>query len=72
MSNVKKVYRIIGEVLSQALNVPILSGAFITFLFLKLPTDLPRRMAGYGWALLFLSLIPLGSLFFYIPGKLRD
>ncbi|GAB4478721.1 MAG: hypothetical protein Kow00124_23420 [Anaerolineae bacterium] len=67
-----KVMRVIGEVLSQVLNVPILSGALITFIFFKLPTDLPNRLAGFGWTLLFLSLIPLGSLFFYIPGRVRD
>src|SRR5512139_2359324 len=72
MNQVKRVLRITGEVLSQLLNVPILSGALITFFFFQLPTDLPNRLGGYGWTMLFLSLIPLGSLFFYIPGKLRD
>ncbi|HWQ84561.1 MAG TPA: hypothetical protein VN363_08350 [Anaerolineales bacterium] len=64
--------RIVGEVLSQLLNVPVLSGALITFFFFRLPNDLPNRLPGYGWALLFLSIIPLCSLFFYIPGKLKD
>ena len=64
--------RIVGEVLSQLLNVPVLSGALITFFFFRLPNDLPNRLPGYGWALLFLSIIPLFSLFFYIPGKLKD
>lgn len=68
----KKAVRIAGEVLSQMLNVPILSGAMITFLFFRLPLDIPNRLAGFGWTLLFLTLIPLGSLFFYIPGKVRD
>ncbi len=67
-----KVRRIVGEVLSQVLNVPILSGALITFFFFKLPSDIPNRLAGFGWALLFLSLIPLCSLFFYIPGKVQE
>jgi hypothetical protein len=67
-----RVRRIVGEVISQLLNVPILSGALITFFFFRLPNDLPNRLSGYGWALLFLSIIPLGSLFFYIPGKLKD
>lgn len=67
-----KVRRIVGEVISQLLNVPILSGALITFFFFRMPNDLPNRLPGYGWALLFLSLIPLCSLFFYIPGKLKD
>lgn len=72
MSQLKKSLRIAGEILSQVLNVPILSGALITFLFFQLPTDLPNRLGGYGWTMLFLCLIPLCSLFFYIPGKLRD
>lgn len=69
---VSKVRSIVGEVLSQVLNVPILSGALITFFFFKLPSDIPNRLAGFGWALLFLSLVPLGSLFFYIPGKVQE
>jgi hypothetical protein len=28
--------------------------------------------SGFSWTLEFLCLIPLGSLFFFIPGKLRD
>ncbi|NLG73961.1 MAG: hypothetical protein GX495_18220 [Chloroflexi bacterium] len=64
--------RVVGEVISQALNAPILSGAMITFLFFQLPTDIPKRLEGFGWALLFLSLIPLLSLLFYIPGKVKD
>ncbi len=68
----EKARRIAGEVLSQLLNVPILSGAMITFIFFKLPTGLPNRLAGFGWALLFISLIPLSSLFFYIPGGVKD
>ena len=67
-----RVRRIVGEVLSQLLNVPVLSGALITFFFFRMPNDLPNRLPGYGWALLFLSIIPLCSLFFYIPGKLKD
>ena len=67
-----RVSRIVGEVISQLLNVPVLSGALITFFFFRLPNDLPNRLPGYGWALLFLSIIPLCSLFFYIPGKLKD
>jgi len=67
-----RVRRIVGEVISQLLNVPVLSGALITFFFFRLPNDLPNRLPGYGWALLFLSIIHLCSLFFYIPGKLKD
>lgn len=64
--------RILGEVLSQILNVPMLSGALVTIIFFRLPTDIPNRMAGFGWALVFISLIPLASLLFYIPGKVKD
>jgi hypothetical protein len=64
--------RVLGEILSQILNVPMLSGALVTVIFFKLPTDIPNRMAGFGWALVFISLIPLASLLFYIPGKVKD
>jgi hypothetical protein len=71
-NSANRVRRIVGEVISQLLNVPVLSGALITFFFFRIPNDLPNRLPGYGWALLFLSIIPLCSLFFYIPGKLKD
>jgi len=67
-----KILRIVGAVISQLLNVPILSGAMIIFIFFHLPIDIPNRIAGFSWTLVFLCLIPLGSLFFFIPGKLRD
>ena len=67
-----KILSIVGEVVSQLLNVPILSGAMIVFIFFRLPTNIPNRISGFGLTLAFLCLIPLGSLFFYIPGKLRD
>lgn len=63
----RRVRRIVGEVISQMLNVPILSGAMVTFLFFMLPSNIPKRLGGYVVTLLFLSLIPLCSLFFYIP-----
>ena len=68
----KRPLRILGEVLSQLLNVPFLSGALVTYVFFRLPTGIPNRLAGFSWALLFISLIPLCSLFFYIPGKIKD
>lgn len=71
-SRKRNTLRITGEVISQLLNVPILSGAMITFLFFQIPGSVPNRLAGFGWALVFLSLIPLLSLLFYIPGKGRD
>ena len=67
-----RTLRIVGEVLSQLLNVPMLSGALVTFVFFQLPVDLPNRVGGFGWALLFICLIPLGSLLFYIPGREKD
>jgi len=68
----RRGWRIFGEVLSHGLNVPILSGGLITFLFFQLPTEIPQRVAGFGWTLAFLCLIPLTSLFFYIPGGIKD
>lgn len=70
--SVRNTLRIVGEILSQLLNVPILSGAMVTFLFFRLPSDLPNRASSFGLALAFLCLIPLASLFFYIPGGVRD
>ncbi|MEE9599828.1 MAG: hypothetical protein V3V66_05140 [Anaerolineales bacterium] len=67
-----RLRRVLGEVLSQLLNVPLLSGALVTFVFFQIPSDIPNRLGGFGWALLFISLIPLGSLLFYIPGKVKD
>jgi hypothetical protein len=64
--------RILGEVLSQLLNVPLLSGALVTFVFFQIPSGMPNRVAGFGWALTFISLIPLASLLFYIPGRVKD
>jgi len=71
-SRFKRPLRVLGEVLSQLLNVPFLSGALVTYIFFRMPTDIPNRLAGFGWALTFISLIPLASLLFYIPGKARD
>lgn len=68
----KRRLRIVGEVLSQALNVPILSGTMVTFLFFRLPTDIPNRTTSFGLTLAFLCLIPLASLFFYIPGGVKE
>jgi len=67
-----RTLRIIGEVLSQILNVPILSGILITVIFFNLPPDIPNRVGGFTWALVLLSLILLCSLFFYIPGKVKN
>lgn len=59
--------QIVGEVFSQLLNVPVLSGLLVTYLYFRLPQGEPNALSGFLWALLFISLIPLCSLFFYIP-----
>ena len=69
MEEKKSIKKIVGEILSQLLNVPVLSGALVTFLFLRIPDSEPNRLIGYGWTMLFLCVIPLCSLFFYIPVK---
>jgi hypothetical protein len=69
MQEKKSVKKIVGEVISQLLNVPVLSGALATFLFLQIPGSEPNLLNGYAWAMLFLCIIPLCSLFFYIPAR---
>lgn len=66
-SQYRKIVRVVGEVFSQVLNVPVLSGLLVTFLYFKLPVETPHRLLGLVWSLVFLSLIPLCSLLFYIP-----
>jgi hypothetical protein len=63
------VRRLLGEILSQILNVPVMTGLLILYLYLRMPASLPNRLPAFLIALLFLSIIPLCSLFFYIPGK---
>lgn len=60
---------VVGEILSQLLNVPVLSGLMITYLYFRLPAAEPNALSGYLWAMTFVCLIPLTSLFFYIPVK---
>ena len=67
MAKDNKFRRIVGEVLSQLLNVPVLSGLLITYLYFRLPVGEPNALKGLIWALVFVSLVPLSSLFFYIP-----
>jgi hypothetical protein len=69
MQEKKSIKKVVGEILSQLLNVPVLSGALATFLFLHLPDPEPNRLTGYAWTMLFICIIPLCSLFFYIPVK---
>ena len=63
----KNIKGIVGQILSQLLNVPVLSGLFILYLYLRLPSQEPNALTGFIWALVFVSVIPLTSLFFYIP-----
>lgn len=55
--------RIAGEIVSQLLNVPILSGAMIFFLFANLPIDLPNRVGGFSVTLVTLGLILFNRVF---------
>jgi len=64
-----KIRRISGEVFSQLLNVPILSGLLAVWFFPRLPASEPNRMAGFIWSLVFLTFVPALSYFFYIPFK---
>jgi hypothetical protein len=68
-TRIEKVRRILGEILSQLLNVPILSGLLATVFYLRLPVGEPNRLKGYLLALVFISAVPLLSLMAYIPYK---
>jgi membrane-associated phospholipid phosphatase len=59
--------QVLAQILTQALNTPIVAAVAVTWVMFQLPGDLPGRWAGWGYALLFLTIIPLLSLFFYIP-----
>lgn len=63
----KSTRKVVGEILSQLLNVPVISGALVTFFFFRIPDPEPNRLIGYALAMLFVCAIPLCSLFFYIP-----
>jgi hypothetical protein len=65
----KKIKSTLGAILSQLLNVPILSGALVTYFYFRLPDGALNTLPGYLWTMLFIFLIPLCSLFFYIPKK---
>jgi hypothetical protein len=65
----KNIKKIAGEVFSQLLNVPVLSGLLVTFLYLRLPALESNSLKGYLWTMFFVCLVPLCSLFFYIPVK---
>lgn len=75
MANISKSINlrfVVGEVLSQLLNVPIMAGLLMLFFFLKMPVSVPNRISGFILSLIFLCVLPLCSLFLYIPGKLSD
>jgi membrane-associated phospholipid phosphatase len=65
--NVDRWRRTLAQVLTQALNTPVVAGAMVTWLMFKLPGDVPGRLTGWGYSLLFLTVIPLLSVLFYIP-----
>lgn len=66
--------RVVGEVFSQLLNVPLMSGLLLIYFYFILPVGTPNRLMGFILALVFISIIPLCSLFFYIhkPGETRE
>jgi len=72
MENKKNTQKVVGEIISQVLNVPVLAGALVTYLFFQLPESEPNRLSAYAWTMLFLCVVPLCSLFFYIPVKDED
>ncbi len=65
----RTIKSVAGEVLSQVLNVPVLSGLLVAFMYFRLPAGELNGLSGFIWAMIFISLIPLCSLFFYIPVK---
>jgi membrane-associated phospholipid phosphatase len=68
----QKTRRIIGNIISHLLNVPVLTGILLTVLYIKLPHEVINRTNGYIWGMILLSLVPLSSILFYIPGKEMD
>jgi len=72
MEDKKNTTKVVGEIISQLLNVPVLAGAMVTYLFFRVPESEPNRLSGYALSMLFLCVVPLCSLFFYIPAKDED
>jgi membrane-associated phospholipid phosphatase len=68
----QKTRRIIGDVISHLLNVPVLTGILLTIFYFKLPVDTLNRNAAYLWSMILLSFIPLSSYLFYIPGREKN
>lgn len=69
MEEKKSSKKVAGEIISHVLNVPVICGILVTYLFWRIPASEPNRLAGYAWAMLFLCVVPLCSLFFYIPAR---
>jgi membrane-associated phospholipid phosphatase len=63
---------ILSRILTQLLNVPVISGLLLVYFYFRLPVDTLNRLSGFLWALVFVSIIPLLSVFFYIPGRNKD
>lgn len=63
---------IFSRVMTQLLNVPVISGLFLLFIYFTLPATTPNRLNHFLLALLFLSILPELSVLFYIPGKNMD
>lgn len=68
-TNLTTIRRTAGEIISQFMNVPILSGLLAVVFYLRLSPVEPNRLTGLVWSLVFLSLVPALSYFFYIPLK---
>ena len=67
MAEQRSLKSFVGEIFSQLLNVPVLSGLMVTYFYFNLPAGEQNALMGYLWAMAFICLIPLCSLFFYIP-----
>ena len=68
----QKTRRIIGDIISHLLNVPVLTGVLLTILYFHLPPETINRNISYIWGMILLCLIPLSSYLFYIPGREKD
>lgn len=68
----QKTRRIIGNIISHLLNVPVLTGVLLTILYFQLPAETINRNHAYIWSMILLCLVPLGSNLFYIPGREKD
>ena len=68
----KKTRRIIGNIISHLLNVPVLTGALLTILYFNLPMETINRNIAYVWSMILLCLVPLSSYLFYIPGREKN